>query len=269
MIDIHTHLHPERLGHAIRKWFAENSSWKLYHPHSPREVAAALKNFGVEKFVFFSYAHKPGIAAGINEWLTTTAKELDGAGLPLFTVHLDDEDYLADAKRAIANGCIGMKIHEDVQSLAIDDPRFSEVFKEIEKIDGFVLAHIGPIPWRFEPETGLTRVKHVKARHPELKIVVAHMGVPDTDSYFQLMEQVPNVFLDTTMSFSSVEGLALEVDPNMLERHAEKILFGSDYPHIPYEYKVEPEKIAATGISKEALAMILGENARRLLSPFI
>ena len=28
-IDIHTHLHPERLFRAIRKWFADRSDWKL------------------------------------------------------------------------------------------------------------------------------------------------------------------------------------------------------------------------------------------------
>jgi uncharacterized protein len=269
VIDIHTHLHPEKLGQAIRKWFAENSTWKLYHACEPAPVATALQSHGVERFVFCSYAHKRGIARGINAWLVQTAKELGGCGLPLFTVHLDDPAYLEDAKRAIAGGCIGLKIHEDVQKLAIDDPRFSQVYSLIEKIDGLVLAHIGPIPWRAIPEAGVMRVQRVKTKHPKLKLVVAHMGAPDTDLYFDLLDTTPALYLDTTMSLSDIEGLKSDINLAKLEKHSQRILFGSDYPNIPYEYHVEPSKLKSTGLSPEALKLIMGENARHLLSPFL
>ena len=55
-IDIHTHLHPERLFRAIRKWFAERSDWKLEYPTEPELVADFLRDHGVERFVYFSYA---------------------------------------------------------------------------------------------------------------------------------------------------------------------------------------------------------------------
>lgn len=269
MIDIHTHLHPERLGQAIRKWFAENSTWKLYHACEPSAVAAALQSHGVERFVFCSYAHKKGIARDINLWLAQTAKDLGGHGLPLFTVHLDDPDYMEDAKQAIAAGCIGMKIHEDVQKLAIDDPRFSDVYNLIESIDGFVLAHIGPIPWRTVPEAGAMRVQRVTAKHPKLKLVVAHMGVPDTDLYFDLLDSASALYLDTTMSCSNIEGLKNEINLAKIEKHSHRILFGSDYPNIPYEYQLEPSRLQSAGLSPETLTLVLGENARALLRPFL
>jgi len=127
-------LHPERLALAIRRWFNENSNWNLKHPFDTEVVVDALRSNNVERFVFCSYAHKPGIPRGINEWLAQTAREIDRYGLPLFTVHLDDAFFLDDAKRAIEDGCIGLKIHEDVQSLQIDDPRFHKVFDEIDSI---------------------------------------------------------------------------------------------------------------------------------------
>ena len=43
MIDVHTHLHPPRLTAAIRRWFAEHSTWVLRHPTEPREVARLLR----------------------------------------------------------------------------------------------------------------------------------------------------------------------------------------------------------------------------------
>ncbi|MGH7682824.1 MAG: amidohydrolase family protein, partial [Vulcanimicrobiaceae bacterium] len=66
VIDVHAHLHPPRLFAAIRRWFAERSSWRLTHPTEPADVAAALRAHGVERFVFCSYAHRPGIARSLN-----------------------------------------------------------------------------------------------------------------------------------------------------------------------------------------------------------
>jgi hypothetical protein len=269
VIDVHTHLHPDRLAHAIRRWFDEHSDWNLKHPHNKEAVVEALREHGVERFVFCSYAHKPGIARSINEWLAKTSKEIDRYGLPLFTVHLDDANFLDDAKQAINDGCIGLKIHEDVQSLQIDDPRFEKVYEEIEKIKGFVLAHMGPIPWRLEPEVGVLRVQQVLKKHLNLNLVLAHMGTPDTQSYMDLLDETTGLYLDTTMAFSNVSGLKNPVNVEAIERHANKILLGSDFPNIPYAYDFEPEILRSLGLSMSALHSILGENAKRLLAPFL
>ncbi|CAN5280067.1 hypothetical protein BH10CYA1_BH10CYA1_46020 [soil metagenome] len=85
MIDLHTHLHQPRLFAAIRRWFAEKSTWNLTQPTEPQLVARALKSAGVERFVFCSYAHKPGMARTIYEWLIKPAVELGWIGLPLAT----------------------------------------------------------------------------------------------------------------------------------------------------------------------------------------
>src|ERR1700691_2889240 len=69
MIDVHVHLHPPRLFAAIRRWFAERSPWVIEHPTDPQIVAERLRGYGVERFVFCSYAHKPGMAAELNAWL--------------------------------------------------------------------------------------------------------------------------------------------------------------------------------------------------------
>jgi predicted TIM-barrel fold metal-dependent hydrolase len=269
LIDIHTHLHPERLALAIRRWFNENSDWNLKHPFDTQAVVDALRANNVERFVFCSYAHKPGIARGINQWLAQTAREIDRYGMPLFTVHLDDADCLEDAKRAIEDGCIGLKIHEDVQSLQIDDPRFHSVYEQIEKIDGFVLAHMGPIPWRLEPEIAVRRVESVLAAHPKLKIVLAHMGAPDTEKYLDILAEHEGLYLDTTMAFSSVNGLRYVVNVDAIEKNSAKILFGTDYPNVPYAYDCEPNVLRSLGLSDQALLSILGENARKLLQPFL
>jgi predicted TIM-barrel fold metal-dependent hydrolase len=262
-------LHPPRLFAAIRRWFAERSDWDLSaQPDEPASVAAALRAAGVERFVFFSYAHKPGMAAELNAWLGRTARELGGVGIPLGTVHLDDPGYLDDLSALFEDGCAGIKIHEDVQRLALDDPRFTPVFDEIERRAGIVLAHVGPIPWQYPEGKGVERVRRVLERHPALKLVVAHMGTPDTSAYYALMPQFANLYLDTTMLFAASTPLAGPVDREALSANFERVLYGTDFPNIPYAYGEERAGLDALGLPPERLAAILGGNARRLLGAY-
>jgi len=269
MIDIHTHLHPDPLFRAIRRWFAENSPWKLHHPTTPDMVAKCLKEHGVERFVFCSYAHKTGIASDLNAWLINTSKDLHGYGLPLLTVHLDDPDYVDYARDALKAGAIGMKIHEDVQGLKVDDKRFQPVYSMIEEKGGFVLAHVGPIPWIQIPKEGLARVQRVVESNPNLNFVVAHMGAPDTHEYLQLLQKHKSLYLDTTMCYCEVTAGGTRTESNELEPCADKILFGSDWPNVPHEYSAEPNDLKASGLSDRALSLIMHENASRLLARFL
>jgi predicted TIM-barrel fold metal-dependent hydrolase len=264
MIDVHVHLHPRRLFAAIRRWFAERSPWELTHATEPESVARTLADAGVERFVFCSYAHKPGIARELNGWLAATSRALDGRGLPLATVHLDDADPAGDVRAALDDGCIGLKVHEDVQRLAVDDPRFAPVFARVAERDGFVLAHVGPIPWSSDTRDGPARVERVLERHPGLRLVVAHLGAPDSRRYFALMRSRPTLYLDTTMAFAG--SFAPEITAGEIEAVAGRVVYGTDYPNIPYEYERERAKLETLGLSAGTLRAILGENARRLSS---
>ena len=77
-IDIHTHLHPPWLWAAIRRWFAGRPGWDFQYGTEPEWVARFLAEQGVERFVFFSYAHKAGLARELNGWLHATAQRLLG-----------------------------------------------------------------------------------------------------------------------------------------------------------------------------------------------
>ena len=72
-IDGHVHLQPERLARAIGEVFARDG-WQPLHAWDPEQVADTLAAHGVERFCFFSYAHKPGIARSLNAWIAETAR---------------------------------------------------------------------------------------------------------------------------------------------------------------------------------------------------
>jgi predicted TIM-barrel fold metal-dependent hydrolase len=264
MIDVHVHLHPPRLFAAIRRWFAERSPWVLEHPTEPDEVAATLRAAGVERFVFCSYAHKPAMARELNAWLAEASRGLGGYGLPLATVHLDDPDPLGDLRAAFDDGCIGLKVHEDVQRLAFDDPRFAPVLAEVAEREGFALVHVGPVPWRRDTNDGPGRIAAVLARHPRLRVVVAHFGVPDSARYVALVPEHPNLFLDTTMAFARGSPMFADAERALVEAAAGAIVFGTDYPNTPYPYDADRLGLEALDLRPETLRAILGENARRL-----
>jgi predicted TIM-barrel fold metal-dependent hydrolase len=268
MIDVHTHLHPPRLFAAIRRWFAERSPWVLDHPTDPHDVARVLRENGVDTFAFCSYAHKPGIARELNAWLAGTARDLGRGAVPLGTVHVDDPDPAGDVRDALRDGCAGLKVHEDVQRFQLDDPRLGPVLDAVAEHDGFVLAHVGHIPWSTQTDDGPARVASVLERHPALRVVVAHFGAPDQQRYLELMQREPRLFLDTTMAFAPESPMRVEVTRADVERGAAQIVLGTDYPNIPHAYDGELRGLRALGLDPATLRAITTDNARRLTPAF-
>jgi len=270
VIDIHTHLHPPKLFAAIRRWFAERSDWDLHaQPSEPHAVAAVLRAHGVERFAFCSYAHKPGMARDLNAWLVRTSRELAGYGLPLATIHLDDPAYERDAREAFDSGCVGLKLHEDVQRLAADDARFACVYAEMARRQAFLLVHAGPIPWQYDAGAGIARIVRVLDAHPALPVVVAHFGRPDSHAYFALMDRYPSLHLDTTMVFAAGSPMHAGADlasfAAAMHAHSDRVLLGTDFPNIPYAYECEARGLAALGLAPHVERAITRENAARLL----
>jgi hypothetical protein len=268
MIDVHTHLHPPRLFAAIRRWFAERSPWVLEHPTEPREVARTLCEHGVERFAFCSYAHKAGMARDLNAWLADTGRELGAGAVPLATVHVDDADPAGDARDALRAGCAGLKVHENVQGFGLDEPRLSGALDAVAAHEGFVLAHVGAIPWSDDTNDGPGRVARVLERHPSLRVVVAHFGAPDHLRYLDLAAREPRLFLDTTMAFAPESPMRIAVARDDVERGAAQIVYGTDFPNTPYPYDGELRGLRELGLNDATIAAITTENARRLSPAF-
>jgi len=272
-IDIHTHLHPERLTRAIRRWFAERSDWKLEYPSEPEIVAAFLRDRDVDRFVYFSYAHKAGMARDINAWLHAVRPRVP-AGLPLGTVHPDDADLLEVADEALEGyGFAGFKFHINVQRFYPDDPRVLPVYERLLALDRLLLVHVGSAPWP-NAFDGFPRFARVMDMFPRLKVVVAHMGSFETREFMGLMERCPNLYLDTTMAFAPVRPEHRTIDTRInrisvtnddLLRWQDRIVFGSDFPNLPYPYEEEREALWLRDLPLSVYGKIFHDNAARLL----
>jgi hypothetical protein len=107
------------------------------------------------------------------------------------------------------------------------------------------------------------RTRRVLERHPGLKLVVPHFGGDEVAEHFALLDQFEHLYLDTTMGLCDV--FAPPPDPALIERHADRLLYGTDFPNIPCDWDVELSWIRAH-LSEKAQGCILGGNAARLFA---
>ncbi len=267
-IDAHTHLHPPGLFAAIRRWFDEHTDWNLRGPTDPAAIADALRAAGIERFVFFSYAHRPGMARDLNRWLREAARTLPD-GVPLGTVHAGDDAPAAIVEEACGEfGFAGVKLHIQVQRFFPDDPRILPVYERLQALDRVLVIHVGtgPHPSEF---TGMARFARVLDRFPDLRAVVCHMGAFETPAALELLDRYPNLHLDTTMALTPASTPFTGIDPAVvrdadLVRYADRILFGSDFPNLPYPYDEERGGLWARGLPRDVYERIFHANARRL-----
>lgn len=267
-IDVHVHLHPERLARAIERHFAGHS-WVNAHPFDPGAVVDTLRARGVERFCFFTYAHKPGMARALNRWVAQTAARFPTA-VPLGTLHVEDPDLADVAREATgALGLRGFKLHLSVQRFFVDDPRLIPVWERAEAEGHLLMLHAGTLPYR-DPYTGVDRFRRVMARFPALRVCVAHMGAGETDAFLALLDGHPELYLDTTMAMAPRAAPYVGAEPAavsdaQLVRYQDRILFGSDFPLIPYDYDEERRWAWERDLPPEVRRRIFHDNARRFL----
>ncbi|HEV8143681.1 MAG TPA: amidohydrolase family protein [Methylomirabilota bacterium] len=267
-IDVHVHLHPERLARAISEVFAREG-WHQAHGWEPERVAESLAAHGVEHFCFFSYAHKPGIARALNAWAAETARRLPTA-IPVGTVHAGDPDLVAIADEAMDDlGLAGFKFHLSVQRFRADDARLMPLYERVAERRRFLIVHAGTMPYR-DAFTGLEGFRAVMERFPALRVIVAHLGAFDTESFLKLTEAFPNLHLDTTMALTPFATPYLGLDPatiptELILRYQDRIMLGSDFPLIPYPYEEERRFVETRALPDAVARKILYENAARFL----
>jgi predicted TIM-barrel fold metal-dependent hydrolase len=265
-IDAHTHLHPPRLFAAIRRWFAEHTHWNLRGPMEPDAIVAALRAAGVERFAVFSYAHRPGMARELNRWVRDTAARFPEA-IPLATVHAADDDPAGVVTEACGDwGLAGVKLHAQVQRLEADDPRLLGVYERLVALDRVLVIHVGTGPHTNE-FTGLWRLARVLERFPTLRTAICHMGAFETRAALRLLDRFPSLRLDTTMALTTASTPFTGIDPAVvrdadLVRHADRILFGSDFPNLPYSYDEERRELWARDLPLSVYQRIFYDNAR-------
>ncbi|WP_435076041.1 amidohydrolase family protein [Halococcus sp. AFM35] len=267
-IDGHTHLLPDRLMGAIRGALAEQAGWQFDHPTAREGMEAQFRAAGVERYLALPYAHKPGMAVDLNEWLLDRAADSEMT-VPFATVHGDD-DVGAVVREAFAAGARGLKFQCPVQECGPADPRLDPAFELAAEHDRPILFHAGTAPlYEDSPHVGIESFETFTESYPEVRAACAHMGAFQTEGFLALVADHDNAFLDTSfaMSTEAAEHLGAEIDvsDDRLEALSESVFYGSDYPNIPYPYECERAGLLDRDLSESAFRDIFAWTAERFL----
>lgn len=263
IIDAHAHFFPQRMFEAIWKYFAMGN-WPIYHRGEVEELPGELLRRGVARYTVLNYVKQPGQARELNQWTADFAKKRPEA-LPFGTVHVEDPDPWATVAPFLEQGFYGVKLQPLVSEFGVDDPRLRPVLAGLQATNKILVVHAGTAPYA-NAWVGLERLSRALADFPDLTTILPHMGAYQVEKAFALLERFPRLYLDTTMIFvnTGVFNTKPRIDFSELERFADRILFGSDFPNIPYAYSESIASLERLPISEGTRHKIFFENAARL-----
>lgn len=263
IFDIHTHFFPEFLMKLIWKWF-DKVNWEIAYRKNETERVKSLHHNKIKYFTTLNYAHKPNMADWLNSYIFENHKNWAGA-IPFGTFY-PEKGVLDYTKKAVeVYKMKGFKLHCEVSKLDLNRSELYETFEYLQEIQIPLVIHTGtaPLPGDF---TGIAYFKPFIEKFPKLNVIVAHMGAYEIDEYMNLLNEYKNIKLDTTMVFVDfqVTGSDIYKYVEKLETYSDKILFGSDFPNIPYSLSHPITEILKFPISIEAKRKILYQNAMEL-----
>lgn len=276
IVDLHVHAMPERLQQAVWAFFdrLDDPPWPIRYRTAAVEQLAALQDLGVVAHTALAYAHRPGML----DWLNTYTLDLAAAHdqvIPTFTI-FPQPDVGAVTADAIARGGAVVKVHTQVGRFHASDARLDEAWRQIAEARLPVMLHAtavrgvdGGAAW-----CGVDTVRALLDRHPELTVIVAHLGMPEYQDAIALAEAADDVHLDVSMTLHDTWRSAgahahVDVPEHLLARLHElapRLVFGSDFPSIPHAYATQVRALARLELEDADLRAVLAGNARRLLA---
>lgn len=266
VVDAHVHVFPDDLSIAIQGWF-DRHGWPIRHRLKAEDVAPFLLSRGVGHVVVMCYAHRPGVSGSLNRFMASIAMQ-DSRIIALGTVFPGEAGVRGVLEEAFGLGLAGVKLHAHVQCIPVDAPETHEVAGLCEEHNKPLVLHAGREPrspaYACDPYEicGARKVKNLLRDHPGLKLCVPHLGMDEYDAHRRLIEEHDNLWLDTTMALAGYFPGASP--PSLTSFRPDRVLYGTDFPNLPYAWDRELKRIIQCGLADRDLALILGENALRL-----
>lgn len=269
IVDSHTHLLPGRLAEKVRAFFDANMEGDLAYPLDHETILAMLARAGIGMVWSLPYAHKPGVASGMNASSADIVARLAGNPVKVVgagTVHPGDTDPAAIVREAREKYDLKvLKLHCSVGNFEVDDPRLDGAWQYLAERRIPAIIHLGHAISGHTTAPELFPVERVARKFPQARLIVAHCGHRAGPQVLDLVEKYPGLYADLTPVVTE----PVELPPARVNQLAEKLLFGSDAPNTALSAEQNLAHIRKFGLEESAQAAILGGTARRLLAEVI
>lgn len=267
IVDAHVHFLPDRLQEAVWRWFDQlTPPWPVTYRLDAQERLRVLASVGVRHHTALAYAHRPGMLRFLNDHTMSLAAAVP-AVIPTFTIY-PEEGVAAETERCLSDGGRAVKVHLQVGGFDAADARLGAAWGLLQEAGTPVILHAGAVADGSGNEEwcGPGPVRRLLARFPRLRLVIAHLGIPDQDAFVALAEQHDNVWLDTAMVFTDPQYLGPSLDylADRVGALRDRIVFGSDFPTIPHQFAAQVSGLAALGLGDDWLRAVLWDNGARL-----
>ncbi|MFC1822512.1 amidohydrolase family protein [Thermodesulfobacteriota bacterium] len=269
VIDAHVHIFPQSIFSSIWQWFDENA-WHIRYKLSTSRVFDFLLSHGVSYIVALQYAHKPGIAAELNRYMAEKCQEFPNQVTGMATIFPGENNAAGILQEAFDSGLSGLKLHAHVQCFDMNSEDMDPVYDICQSRKKPVVMHAGREPksnaYLCDPYElcSADKLERVLINFPQLKICVPHLGFDEISAYRKMIVKYDNLWLDTTMVLTDYFRIKETVD---LDRYRlDRIMYGSDFPNIPYAWDRELKRLEVSGLSYDALEWILKKSATTFFS---
>ncbi|MEE1754250.1 amidohydrolase family protein [Streptomyces sp. SP18CS02] len=269
LVDVHTHFMPERVLRKVWAYFDSvgpslGTQWPITYRQEEDRRVELLREFGVVRFTSMLYPHKAGMARWLNTWGADFAGRAEGC-LRTATLY-PEEGVEAYVREAVETGARVFKAHVQVGAYDPGDPLLDPAWGLLAEAGVPIVIHCGSGP-ALGKHTGPGPVGRLLARHPRLRLVIAHMGMPEYADFLDLAERYEEVRLDTTMAFTDFSERLMPfpaAERGRLLDLGDRVLLGSDFPNIPYGYLHQLESLERLDLGDDWLRAVCHHNAIRL-----
>jgi predicted TIM-barrel fold metal-dependent hydrolase len=268
-IDAHVHVFPDRTFQAVRNWF-DAHAWQIRYRDASENLIQFLLDRGVAHVVALQYAHKPGIARDLNAYMAGLCRMFEGRMTGLATVFPGETGAADILTRAFDQGLGGVKLHVHVQCFDLDSPDMDEICAVCSDHGKPMVVHASREPksdhYRCDPHElcRAGKVASVLTRFPDLKFCVPHLGFDEVSEYSSLMATHENLWLDTAMVLTDY--FPASARPDLRAFPLDRVMYGSDFPNIPYAWDRELKWLAGAGLCSSELAQVAWKNAARFFN---
>ena len=257
IIDCHCHIYPEKIAAKAVEGIGEFYHLPMCYDGRLQTLIAESEKNGITHNVIFSVATKPAQVHSINTFIANMVAERPDRFIGLGTLHPDSEDIEGDIKEILALGLKGVKLHPDIQGVALDDERCHKIYQACEGVLP-ILIHAGDKRYDF---SNPNRIKPILEKYPKLTLIAAHFaGYSVWEEAVRELAGYPNLYVDCSSSMAML-------DPKRTYEliHAygvDKVLFATDFPM--WDIGQELERFYAVSLNEEERARIVYKNAAKL-----
>jgi predicted TIM-barrel fold metal-dependent hydrolase len=267
-VDAHVHLFPDHLFSAVWQWF-EQFGWPIRYRLTSPEIINFLVSRGVNHIVALHYAHIPGVARDLNIYMAKLSQS-HSAVTAMATVFPGESQAADILEGAFQSGLSGVKLHCHVQCFDMNSRQMNEIYEVCSGHQKPLIMHVGREPkspaYACDPYVlcSADKLEKVLRDYPDLNICVPHLGADEFDAYRRMLLKYDNLWLDTTMTLADY--LPMDYFPKLIEMRTDRIMFGTDFPNLPYAWDREIRRLIGLNLPDTDLERILGKNAMEFYS---